>query len=298
MEENELLEYIEPKAEEKAAVIAKLQSGNFTLSFSSLEAFSRSPRAFIAYKVKERTTTPAMILGEAVHCMLLEPDEFNNRFFCAPKIDASTVEGKKAWKKIYLDFCGGDEKSIPPTKTGKIEAIKEKCKVVVIDAKTKDDASKRARLLLSNRASRHILDKVTETEVFISDFEIAGIKFTGKIDGLGSGIIADVKNMPDASLGKCTGAIWGRKLHWQAHIYDRAKGYGNSCYILAVDGQGECSVHGFSESHLMSAGRQIEATLQKFKECIFLSHTEPEIWDSSQDFWLKTTINEYGINYL
>jgi hypothetical protein len=52
MEENELLEYVEPKAEEKAAVIAKLQSGDFTLSFSSLEAFSRSPRQFIAYKVK------------------------------------------------------------------------------------------------------------------------------------------------------------------------------------------------------------------------------------------------------
>ena len=298
MEENELLEYIEPKAEEKAAVIAKLQSGNFTLSFSSLEAFSRSPRQFIAYKVKERVTTPAMILGEAVHCMLLEPDEFNNRFFCAPDVNAATKEGKAAWQKIYTDFCG-DISEDSPTKKGDIIAeIKEKTGTVVIDAKTKEAAMSRARLLLSNRASRHILDQITQTEVFISDFEIAGIKFTGKIDGLGSGIIADVKNMPDASLGKCTGAIWGRKLHWQAHIYDRSQGYGNSCYILAVDGLGECSVHGFSESHLMSAGRQIEATLQKFKECIFLSHTEPEIWDSSQDFWLKSTMNNYGINYL
>jgi hypothetical protein len=56
-------EYEEPKQAEKDELIDKLQSGKFSLSYSSLAAFSVSPRAFVAYKIKERDrTTKAMLL--------------------------------------------------------------------------------------------------------------------------------------------------------------------------------------------------------------------------------------------
>ena len=55
--------YIEPKAEEKAALIAELQSGNYKLSFSSLSAFAVSPRAFIAYKLQEEWLRANFILN-------------------------------------------------------------------------------------------------------------------------------------------------------------------------------------------------------------------------------------------
>jgi hypothetical protein len=300
MEETNIFEteYVEPKQEQKDALIAQLIAGDFKLSFSALHAFSVSPREFIRYKLQERVTTPAMLLGKAVHCLVLEPDEFDKRFFVMPDVSASTKEGKAEWAKIYSKFVGEIPADAKFTKGEIIEAVKEAVGVQVLDAKTAKSAEMRARQLRNNRASAHILNQleVTETKV---ECVIDGISFRGIIDGYSehANIIADVKIMPNATWDKAAGAIWGRKLHWQAHIYDKAKGYGHRCYILAVDPMGEVSVHGFSENHLLAAGRQITSYLNRFKECIFLSQTTPGIWDSSQEFWLQSDFNEYGINY-
>lgn len=306
MEENNIFEteYIEPKQEEKDALIAQLIAGDFKLSFSSLYAFSVSPREFIRYKLQsnklqqDRAKTPAMLLGEAVHCLVLEPDQFAKRFFVAPDVNAATKEGKAEWAKIYGDFVGEVPADAKLTKGQIIEAVKLATGVQVLDGKTFQSAEMRARQLRGNRASAHILNQIEITETKI-ECVIEGIIFRGIIDGYSghANIIADVKNMPDATWDRAAGAIWGRKLHWQAHIYDKAKGYGHRCYILAVDPNGEVSVHGFSENHLLSAGRQIKTYLNRFKECIFLSQTTPSIWDSSQEFWLQSEFNEYGINY-
>lgn len=299
MEENTIFDdYIEPNAEAKAQLIKELQEGNFTLSFSSLSAFAVSPREFIRYKLQERVTTPAMILGEAVHCLVLEPEKFNERFFIAPDVNAATKEGRAAWVKLHSDFVGEMEND--KMKKGEIvDVIYNTCNIRVIDAKVYANAEMRARQLISNKASDWVLSHIESTELKI-ETEIEGIKFRGVIDAKGEHgkIIADIKNVPDATWDKCQRSIWSRRLHWQAHIYDRAAGFGHQCYIMAVDGMGEVSVHGFAEHHLVKAAREIEEYLTRFKECIFLSHTEPEIWDASQDFWLTSNFNPHGINYL
>lgn len=44
--------------------------------------------------------TPALILGSAVHCAVLEPSEFGKRYAVAPEVDRRTKEGKE----IYANF--------------------------------------------------------------------------------------------------------------------------------------------------------------------------------------------------
>lgn len=301
MEENNNIfesDYVEPNAEAKAALIKELQEGNFTLSFSALSAFAESPRQFIAYKLRERVTTPAMILGEAVHCLVLEPEEFNKRFYIAPDVNAATKDGRAAWVKMHEDFLGPMENE--KMKKGEIvDAIYNASKVRIIDAKIYANAEMRARQIITNKASAFVLSKIESTELKVTT-EIEGIKFRGVIDAYGETekVIADIKNVPDATWTAAQRMVWTRALHWQAYIYDRSKDGGHDCYIIAVDPLGEVSVHGFAEHHLVKASREIGEYITRFKECIFLSHTEPEIWDSSQEFWLTSAFNPYGINYL
>lgn len=289
--------YEAPNATKKAELIAQLQSGDFTLSFSSLSAFAVSPRAFVAYKLKERTETSAMQMGTAVHCLVLEPHEFAKRYFVAPAVNGATKEGKATWAKIYEDFVG----EIPEGVTLTIDKIKAAVVAAtgttVIDAATEAHAKMRARAVLGNRAARSVLDSITNTERKVT-FDFEGLSFRGMVDGDGGGVVVDLKNCPDARVGKATRMIQDRNLHWQAFGYDTALGGGNACYIVAVDGIGEVSVHRFSPGNLDQAAQQMADYCQHFKRCILESRFDSGIWDSSQDFWLQTPLNEWGVNYL
>ena len=291
--------YEEPKAEEKAALIAELQSGDYHLSFSALSAFAISPRAFIAYKVREKKTTDAMVLGEIVHCLVLEPDAFADRFFIAPNVNGATKEGKEVWKKIYADFVTEPEPDFKKSINEIIAAVKEHTKVTVVKGQMHENGKLRARAITKNRACRYVLDQITHTELSLpDDYQIDGVKFRGYIDGKGPGVICDIKNMPDATVDKASGSIWSRRLHWQAYAYDTAFNRGHDCYILAVDGTGETSVHRFSDKNMFSAERQIQRYITEFKRCVFESMFDDTIWEQSQDFWLRSDINTHGINQL
>ena len=47
--------------------------------------------------------TEAMILGSAIHCAILEPDCFNDRYAVLPKIDLRTTIGKATKLKFEED---------------------------------------------------------------------------------------------------------------------------------------------------------------------------------------------------
>ena len=312
---DELENYTEPKQEEKDALIKKLQSGDFTLSYSSLKAFSVSPRNFISYKLKEYKETPAMIMGNVVHCLVLEPDIYKDLYYEAPVVNAATVEGKKAWAELYTKLT---EKEFPLNQKGTpiipkvgdlIAMIKEetterdekgkttKRGITVIPGTQSEEAKFRARMLLQNEATRWVINQITQTEVD-TEFDICGVKFKGRIDGLGPGLIADIKNIPDASIHPAVGQIYRGKMYWQAYCYDIATGGDSDCYILAVDGNGETSVHRFQDRHKEKAEVEMIEYVQQFLDCVERSHFDPAIWDQSQDYWLRSENNPYGINNL
>lgn len=284
----------------KEELINNLESGNFRLSFSALSAFAVSPRAFIAYKLQERKQTPAMVMGELVHAMVLEPDSLDSRFFVAPEVSFATKEGKAVLHKMYCDFVEDCEAETFKMKKEDVFAkISAVTGVQVITNQQLSDANIRAGALINNRASRYVLNLITKTESKLPEgYKIDGIEFTGRIDGWGPGVLGDIKNMPDASFQKAAGSIWSRRLNWQAAIYDDAMGGGHTYYIPCVDGSGEVSVHAFSEIHLIQGMRSVRRYIFEFKRAIFEGRFDRSIWDCSQDFWLRSSLNENGINFL
>lgn len=311
---DELESFIEPKAEEKSAVIEQISSGNYSLSFSALTAFAISPYAFIAYKVQERKQTPAMLMGEVVHCRLLEPDEFDKRYRIAPNVSASTTEGKQAWAEIFEQMTGEE---LPRNKVGNpvlpkiselIEYIKEATTkrnsegkiivpgITVIPGKVAEEGDFRARRLLKNRASRWVIDQLTQTEMAI-EFELNGVKIRGRVDGKNNYLIADVKNVVNAELHAAAFVIKSRKLHWQAWAYSQATGI-RKYYILCVDGRGEVSVHLVSDRMLDQAEIEVTEYVDRFKDLAMEGMFDPGVWEQSQDFWLKSPENPYGLNIM
>ena len=51
-----------------------------TVSHSGLMALEKGPVSYRKYKEKEDTSTKGMNLGSAIHCEILEPEEFQNRY--------------------------------------------------------------------------------------------------------------------------------------------------------------------------------------------------------------------------
>jgi hypothetical protein len=62
-------------------LVLKLSGEDFKLSHTSLQAFSKSPRAFMRYKLKQREETAAMLTGTVMHCLVLEPHKFDEGYF-------------------------------------------------------------------------------------------------------------------------------------------------------------------------------------------------------------------------
>jgi exodeoxyribonuclease VIII len=67
--------------------------------------------------------TKAMRIGTAFHTLVLEPNEFDNRFIVIPDVSFATKEGK-AYKEKYSDCVFADEKD-RDSDDGKVVVIKE-----------------------------------------------------------------------------------------------------------------------------------------------------------------------------
>jgi len=75
------------------------------LSYSSIKEFAKSPKHYISYLNKQKETTPALQFGSLLHCMLLEPQEFSNKYAVSPKFDMR----KSADKEAYAEFQAKNE---------------------------------------------------------------------------------------------------------------------------------------------------------------------------------------------
>ena len=67
------------------------------ISRSELWKMHESPEKFRWYKDNPMEPTPALLFGQVVHKMLLEPDDFFQEFVVAPDIDRRTKAGKEEW---------------------------------------------------------------------------------------------------------------------------------------------------------------------------------------------------------
>jgi len=273
----------------KQELINKLSEGDYKLSFSALSAFAVSPRNFIAYKLQERVPTKAMILGEALHVAILQPHLFNILYVSGPEVDATTKEGKKAWLDFLAQHTGIEAEKM--TVADIKQKVKETSKVTILEKAAIEELKRKQDAVLNNFVCKSFLDRLQVAEVDIPEVIINDITFRGRVDGLGDDFIIDLKNVPNAQIKRAENEIRGRRLHWQGFIYSYAYDMTKAPYILAVDDDGETSVHKFSNYQLDEAERQIMKLTDAFKRRCFEGSFDPRVWESSQDFWSQDGIN-------
>jgi len=76
------------------------------VSKSQLDDIAIDPAFFLWRKAAPVDTekTAALDMGTALHCLLLEPDEYNSRFIIAPEFNRRTTAGKEE-EKAFIEGC-------------------------------------------------------------------------------------------------------------------------------------------------------------------------------------------------
>lgn len=248
-------------------IIDKLLRHESHLSYSSLSCFKESPRSFIDYKLKEKKETDAMIFGSMVHCLILEPAEFENRYYVLDDAEVCIQIGGakpratnayKEWKSTEEAYAGDR---------------------VIISLEDFNNANYMALNVKHNRAASKVLNQATEHEKKI-EWELKNFKFRGVIDGEGEDIIFDLKSCADASPKKFHRAIIEMDYHLQAALYLKGVGVKKRYFIIAMDRNNGVSVHELSDSLIDHAMNEVDNLLDKFNECILNDE-----FDTSFDFW-------------
>lgn len=237
------------------------------LSYSSLSCFKQSPAAFIDYKTGQKEETDAMIYGAMVHCLVLEPDDFHNRYFTLDdseiisQIGGAKPRATKAYKEWY-----------------RVVSAEARDRIVV-DPKDYEFAKYIALNVRHNRASSKILKQVQEREMPI-EWEYKNFKFKGFIDGNGSALMFDLKTCTDASPDKFRRDIVNMGYYLQAAMYLTALQENKPYYIIAVDKKKGISVHELEPALIQHGLDEYGKLLDKFNECIL-----SDAFDQSFDFW-------------
>lgn len=86
--------------------------------YQALDAYSRSDLMLVKkspYHLRAKREgiyppvdkeSPSMIIGELLHCLVLEPEEMETRYYGVPAIDRRTKEGKAVYAQAMIDAAG------------------------------------------------------------------------------------------------------------------------------------------------------------------------------------------------
>ena len=237
------------------------------LSYSSLKQFAISPNHFLAYKARETKPTASMILGTALHTMVLEPAEFDARYLIIPD---GTRRGTKAFKEF---------EALAASKGNDVEILKEGELVPI----------KRMRDNIFDHPQAGQLLAKCDTFEQRSSWTFNGIEFHGFVDAEGPEVIVDLKTTQDASERKFTRQLIDLKYYWQAALYLAASGYKKQFFIIAVENKSphNVAVYKLSQQFIDLAVNQLVETTNRFKK-----------WDGMPESYSNDIIDITPPNYL
>jgi exodeoxyribonuclease VIII len=212
------------------------------LSYSALKAFAKSPNHYLQYVQREFQETNAMKQGSALHCLVLEPEDFADRYIVAPEIDRRTKGGKAE----YAAF---------------LEAAGEK---TVLTADQAETVFKMADAITSHRKATYLLKgKFMESPVAGN---ICGIDFRGIVDAWDENDVIDLKTTTDASPAGFRRAASNFDYHLQAAIYKRITRRPNY-YWIAVETAAPYNVAIYEPTHdsMQAADAYLHELVERFK---------------------------------
>lgn len=144
-----------------------------------------------------RKETDALVFGNALHCLILEPEQFDEKYAVKPVCDRRTKLGKQ----LYAEFLEESE--------GKIILTQEQHTAAYGIAKS-----------LANHPLVSNMLKGGESEVsYFADDSFYNVKRKCRLDYFKGGVIFDVKTCKDASPQGFLKAVINYGYHLQASYY-------------------------------------------------------------------------------
>jgi len=198
------------------------------LSFSSIKAFSRSPNHFLNYKAGDRIESPAMRLGTAAHCAVLEPDRWKQDYLlCTER------KGTKAYKAI----------------------LETNPKTILLNKSDYDTAQKIRSSLYEEPAARKLIEDATQIETMVYG-NIQGLPFRGIVDAATKQYVCDLKTTRDASPREFQRAAYNNSYHVQAAIYCELTGI-EDYWIIAAENTAPYNVVPYKiDKYYLKLGRE------------------------------------------
>jgi hypothetical protein len=176
------------------------------LSHSMLSCLAQSPMECKMRYVDDPPSLPpkdsaAFAMGHAVHCLALEPDEFEERFVSFPKVDRRTKEGKEFAARFEAENKGK----------------------IILDPQEFQDAMACVQALNNHPEFAAIMEQPRRVEVPF-EFDLFGHRFKAKPDCIVDSmkLILDIKTTDDASPHRWQWSAVDYGYHRQAFIYQGA----------------------------------------------------------------------------
>ncbi len=176
------------------------------LSHSMLSCLAQNPMECRMRYVDDPPSLPpkdsaAFAMGHAVHCLALEPDEFEERFVSFPKVDRRTKEGKEFAARFEAENKGK----------------------IILDPQEFQDAMACVQALNNHPEFATIMAQPRRVEVPF-EFDLFGHRFKAKPDCIVDSmrLILDIKTTDDASPHRWQWSAVDYGYHRQAFIYQGA----------------------------------------------------------------------------
>lgn len=263
-------------------LINNIDNGDITLSFSALKAFSSSPKDFIAYKLRDKEQTDAMILGDVLHTIVFQPEKFDTKFFL---LDDNNV---------CAQIGGAKPRATKAYKEWKEEQLSENEGKIIVDTDTYKQAFSMRNALMDNAVSSRHLNRCSVKEMEVN-WNYMDKKFKGFVDGghivQEGAMILDLKKVVSAHPKKVERLVFDELYYMQLAMYRMALMQSHNidmeltkCYIVAVDANCHVSVNKVHLDLLKFGEEKLTHLIAKFNECTFKNK-----WHEDYEFW-----SEYG----
>lgn len=170
------------------------------ISRSELWRMNESPEKFKWFKDHPPAPTEALLFGQVIHKLLLDPETFEEQFSIGPDVSKRTKDGKKEWDRFKA--LVGDRTAVDPEDYLLALAMVEKCR--------------------RNEEVMKLLNGVHEQVFFWTD-ELTGEACKCRVDCLteidGEPVIVDYKTASNADTFHFVRDIYKYGYHFQSAMY-------------------------------------------------------------------------------
>lgn len=228
------------------------------LSYSSLKEFALSPKHYIHYLTRPRIETADMLIGSAVHNLLLE-DNFNEKYAVMEPCDKRTKAGKEYAEKFEAEHAG--KSILTKDQDQQVQNMFHACM----------DFKPAKELIMSLQFTEHKFN-----------IEVEGLPVVGYIDGLNDKAIVEIKTVQSSRPQDLIREFYNRMYHLQGGIYYHAHDLTKDVYYIAIEKTEPFNVTVLyaTDDYLQKGIAEMSRLCSQFNTCLNFN-----LWNEGYDFW-------------